>query len=119
VARGKTPRRASLQAEVDITVDSDFLTVVVGIDRGIDPPRQLGRKRGRGTYRDPGVAGHSVITEFGRPGAPAQPFMTPAWDAEAPGLTGRIISALGPAIAAEAERLERRTRKGKKAKWAT
>lgn len=85
--------------------DRDHLRVVVGIDRSVDPPSFKPRIGGKGSYRDPGVAGHSVIIEFGRAGAPAQPYFTPAWEAEKHGAPERIGAALWPAIERAAKRL--------------
>jgi hypothetical protein len=85
--------------------DKDHLNVVVGIDRSVDPPSFKPRLTGKGSYRDPGVAGHSVIIEFGRAGAAAQPFMTPAMDSQLPLAPERIGAALWPAIEKQARRL--------------
>lgn len=90
--------------------DRDHLTVVVGIDQNVDPPTWKPRKSGTGVYRDPGVAGHSVIIEFGRADAPAQPYLTPAWDRHALLTPPRVGQALWPAIARAAARIARRSR---------
>lgn len=81
------------------------IAVVVGIDRSVDPPRMVGRKNGRGAYRDPGVAGHSVIQEFGRENDVARPYMRPAMDSELPEAPEIVAAALWPAIERAARRL--------------
>ncbi len=91
--------------------DRDHLFVVVGIDQNVDPPRYVARANGKGVYRDPGVAGHSVIVEFGRADVPAEPFMTPAWDQHAMLTPDRIGEALWPAIDRAAARIARKAAK--------
>lgn len=102
--------RQSIKVAADKSRERDQLWVKVGIDRSVDPPRQKPQLSGGGSYRDPGVAGHSVIIEFGRAGVPAQPFLTPAMDAELPGAIGRLTTELWPAIERAAARLARRAR---------
>lgn len=89
-------------------------TVDVGIDRNVDPPRIVGRKLGRGTYRDPGIAGVAPIIEFGRDGVPANPVGRRAMDAELPLATERVGRALWPAIERAAARIARKAAKGRK-----
>lgn len=89
----------------------DYIGVMVGIDRSVDPPSMKPRQGG-GTYRDPGVAGHSVMVEFGTGNMAAQPYMTPAMEAEMPNATPRVIKRLGPAIERAAARLAKRRAKG-------
>lgn len=83
-------------------------TVDVGIDKSVDPPKIVGRKTGRGTYRDPGVAGVAPIIEFGRDGVAAVAFMRNAMDAEFPATGQRIGDALWPAIEKAAKRIAKR-----------
>lgn len=62
--------------------DKDQIWQRIGIDASGDPARYINRQDGNGSYRDPGVAGVSVMMEFGvaaRNIAP-HPFMRPAWD---------------------------------------
>lgn len=61
---------------------ADQIWRVIGIDQNVDPPKDVTRKSGGGTYRDPGVAGVAPIQEFGAPAInmPAQPFLRPAWE---------------------------------------
>jgi HK97 gp10 family phage protein len=86
----------------------DAAGVTIGIDRNVDPPVYRGRKRGKGSYRDPGVAGNAVIQEFGSERMAANPFMRPAWDAEKDATPRRIADALGTAIERAARRIARR-----------
>lgn len=88
--------------------DKDVLWVVVGIDQRLDPPTYKGRLTGTGVYRDPGVAGHSVIVEFGRPDVPPEPYMTPAWDQHSSLTPERVGKALWPQIERAAARLAKR-----------
>lgn len=88
--------------------DGDQVWVVIGIDANVDPPVLRRRKDGRGSYRDPGVAGVASIIEFGRAGVPAAPFFRPAWDAHKAGATAIVGRALGPAIETEAAKLAAR-----------
>lgn len=86
----------------------DTVTALIGIDASVDPPETRARKRGKGSYRDPGVAGNAVIQEFGTSKMDANPSARPAWDAHAAATPGRIALALGPAIEREAARLAKR-----------
>ena len=78
---------------------------IIGIDQNEQPPREFPKKDGRGTYRDPGVAGVGPITEFGRPeqGVPAKPFMRPAFDARKGRAAVAIRTELGKAIERQAK----------------
>lgn len=84
--------------------DGDEAKVLIGIDQSVQPPEEVEKADGSGTYRDPGVAGVSVIKEFGREGEPAQPFMRPAFDSEAGATPGRVGEHIGPAIERAAKR---------------
>lgn len=86
----------------------DQLWMAVGIDKSDDPPTQKPRKSGRGSYRDPGVAGVSVIIEFGRAGVAAQPFMRAAWDANKGQAIGRMTAIIGPEVDKAARRAAKR-----------
>lgn len=88
--------------------DKDQVWVKIGIDSGVDPAVVRPRKSGRGSYRDPGVAGNAAIQEFGTAKMPANPSARPAWDAEAPATPGRIGAVLGPEIEAAAARIARK-----------
>jgi HK97 gp10 family phage protein len=85
IAIGKTIHRAKTE---------DQLWGSVGIDKSVDPPRMVARKSGKGSYRDPGVAGNAVMQELGTGKMPANPFMRPAWFAEGPAAPGRIAAQL-------------------------
>lgn len=93
--------------------DQDQFGIVIGIDANEQPAQDVPRKEGSGgTYRDPGVAGVGPITEFGRPGKAAKPFMRPAFDAEGEKTIQRFAKTAGPAIEAEAARLAKKRAKG-------
>lgn len=82
--------------------------VSIGIDRNEQPAEYRNRKRGKGAYRDPGVAGVGPITEFGRPGQGAKPFMRPAFHAEGEKTIHRFSQTAGPAIEQQAARLAKK-----------
>ena len=88
--------------------DADLITYQVGIDQNVDPPRQIVRQDGKGTFRDPGVAGHSVIIEYGRDGVPADPFFRRSFDAEKNATPQRIADELEPAIADQARKMAKK-----------
>lgn len=88
--------------------DGDQVAIVIGIDSSVQPPRYIGRKTGKGAYRDPGVAGVGPIKEFGTEHEPAHPFFRPAWDQHKDATPSRIAEALGPAIEKEAAKLAKR-----------
>lgn len=87
----------------------DTMQVRIGIDASVDPAVEKPRQGG-GTYRDPGVAGVSVIQEFGAPAAnvPAQPFMRPAWEVNKLATPQRMVDALRPEIEKAAQRAARK-----------
>lgn len=87
----------------------DILWFEIGVDPSVQPAVYVGRKSGRGTYRDPGVAGVAPMQEFGTPNMPANPFMLPAWDSEQAATPGRIVTSLGPAIEKQAAKIARKT----------
>lgn len=85
VDKGDLKRSIKMAAAKGEKLDGDSFGIVIGIDSNEQPAKTVVRKTrsGKGaTYRDPGVAGVGPITEFGRPGEAAQPFMRPAYDAE-------------------------------------
>lgn len=84
--------------------DGDEAKILIGIDQSVQPPTEVEKADGSGTYRDPGVAGVSVIKEFGREGEPAQPFMRPAFDSEAGATPARVADHMKPAIERAAKR---------------
>lgn len=95
--------------------DPDTLGVLIGIDANEQPAKEVPRKTRSGrstTYRDPGVAGVGPITEFGRPGEAAKPFMRPAFDAEGEKTIQRFGHTAGPAIEKQAARIARKRAKG-------
>ena len=86
--------------------DGDEAGVIIGIDRSVQPARDVPRADGNGTYRDPGVAGVAPIKEFGAPeiNQPAEPFMRPAFDSEKERTPARVADHLWPAIERAAKR---------------
>lgn len=100
--------------------DVDRFGVVIGIDANEEPALIKARRRRRdggkgGDYRDPGVAGVGPITEFGRPGVAAKPFMRPAFDAEGEKTIQRFGQTAGPAIEKQAAQIARKAaRRAKK-----
>jgi HK97 gp10 family phage protein len=87
----------------------DRTWALVGIDASVDPAQDKPRQGG-GTYRDPGVAGVSVIQEFGAPAAnvPPHPFMRPSWEHHKAATPQRIVDELGPEIEKAAQRIARK-----------
>jgi len=83
---------------------------IIGIDRSVQPPSEVQRADGSGTYRDPGVAGTAPMNEFGTPDMPAQPFMRPAFDSRAGRAIAAIRSSLGPAIERQAQLAAKKTK---------
>lgn len=106
---------ASIKSGPSKSRDKDQVWIRVGIDQSIDPPKQVQRKNGKGSYRDPGVAGVAVIMEFGAPGgniAP-RPFMGPAWESEKEATAQRITDAVLTEATKAAERAARKRAKSK------
>lgn len=84
--------RESIKAAPGRRNRGDRIWALVGIDAEVDPAKSVTRKSGKGTYRDPGVAGVSVMMEFGVPArsiAP-RPYMRPAWEANKAATPQRI-----------------------------
>ncbi len=99
-----------------LTRAREGVAVGIGIDQNEQPATLITRKTksngGKGgIYRDPGVAGVGPITEFGRPGQPARPFMRPAFDAEGEKTINRFADAAGQAIEKHAARLAKKRAK--------
>lgn len=95
-------------AKADKGDAGDQVAVVIGIDANVQPAVYVPRKSGDGYYRDPGVAGVSVIKELGTESEPAEPFMRPAWEEHAGATPARVGAALWPAVVREAKRLARK-----------
>lgn len=91
----------------------DRVWAIVGIDASVDPARNVPRKSGGGSYRDPGVAGVSVIQEFGAPGAhvPPRPFMRPSWEANKAATPQRIADEVKVEVEKAAARAARKRAK--------
>jgi HK97 gp10 family phage protein len=90
---------------------NDTASVVIGIDSEVDPAVWKMRKRGKGGYRDPGVAGEAVVQEFGTEKMQANPFMRPGFDATAAEVIVAVGRTLGPEIEKAAARQARRAAK--------
>lgn len=105
--------RASIAVAPAKSRDKDQVWMNVGIDKSVDPPKDVQRKSGKGTYRDPGVAGVSVIMEFGAPGAniAPRPFFGPAWESEKDATAQRITDAVLTEATKAAERAARKRAK--------
>lgn len=113
VDKGDLKRSVKMGAAKGERLDSPVFGIVIGIDANEQPAKIVTRKTrsngGRGgTYRDPGVAGVAPMTEFGRPGQAATPFMRPGFDAEADGTLRRFGEVAGPEIERVAARLAKR-----------
>lgn len=93
----------------------DQVWMLIGIDQSVDPPKEVRRKNGKGSYRDPGVAGVSVIMEFGAPGGniSPRPFMGPAWESEKEATAQRIVDNVTTEAFKAAERAARKRARGK------
>jgi HK97 gp10 family phage protein len=113
VDKGDLKRSVKIAAAKGERLDSLEFGVVIGIDANEQPARYVVRKTksdgGRGgTYRDPGVAGVAPITEFGRPGQAAEPFMRPAFDTEGEATIRRFGEVAGAEIERVATRLAKK-----------
>lgn len=104
---------ASIKSGPAKSRDKDQVWMRVGIDGDVDPPKQVQRKNGKGSYRDPGVAGVAVIMEFGAPGAniSPRPFMGPAFESEKEAAAQRITDAVFTEATKAAERAARKRAK--------
>lgn len=115
--------QGSLRGEFD---SEDLATVVIGIDGDVRPhewrPRKRGIRQGKNRVRaqrsakkdevlDVGVAGYSVMQEFGTEKMAANPFMRPGFDATAELVIRRVGQTLGPEIEKSAARLAKRQAK--------
>lgn len=108
VDKGDLRRSIKMGAARGERPDSPEFGIVIGIDVNEQPAMILPRKRRAGTYRDPGVAATGPMTEFGRPGQSAEPFMRPGFDAEGEATIRRFGEVAGPEIERVAQRLARR-----------
>ena len=93
--------------------DRDQVWASVGIDASVDPESYKPRQGG-GTYRDPGVAGVSVMMEFGVPARniPPKPYLRPAWDANKVATPQRMADMVWVEIEKAAQRAARKRAKG-------
>lgn len=93
----------------------DTASVVIGIDGSVNPTvtmaRQSNGKR-KGPVIDLGVAGYSVMQEFGTPKMAANPFMRPGFDATAALVITRVGATLGSEIEKSAARLAKKQARG-------
>lgn len=115
VDKGDLKRSIKMAAAKGEKLDGDSFGVVIGIDSNEQPARQVVRKTRSGksaTYRDPGVAGVSVIDEFGRPGQAATPFIRPAFDQEGEATIRRFNDQALATIEKTAARLAKKRGRG-------
>ncbi len=107
--------KAAIKVAPGKSRDKDQLWVRIGIDATEDPAKNVNRKSGKGSYRDPGVAGAAGIMEFGAPAGniPAQPFFRPAWDANKAATPQRIADGVRDEVEKAAQRAARKRAKGK------
>lgn len=89
----------------------DLVKQVVGIDRNEQPPQDVARKEGEGTYRDPGVQGVGPIIEFGKVGEAPRPFFRPAFDNNREKAVTIITDELGKALDRRAKALAKKAAK--------
>lgn len=124
VDQGDLQRSLKMAAAKGEKLDSPQFGIVIGIDANEQPATYLPRKKARKAttrksrsgivpivathYRDPGVAGVGPITEFGRPGEPARPFMRPAFDGEGDATIWRFGKVAGQVIEHAAQRLAKK-----------
>lgn len=103
--------RESIKQKAGKSRREDTVFQIIGIDRNVQPPTEVARADGSGTYRDPGVAGVGPIKEFGDPDRPAQPFMRPAFDSRHGRAAVTIRTELGKTIERRAKAAARKTGK--------
>lgn len=113
VDKGDLKRSIKMAAAKGERLDSPEFGIVIGVDINEQPAQIIIRKTrsngGKGaTYRDPGVAGVAPITEFGRPGQPAEPMFRPAFDTEGENTIRRFGEIAGPEIERVAARLAKK-----------
>ncbi|MGL5447897.1 MAG: HK97 gp10 family phage protein [Rhabdaerophilum sp.] len=111
--KGDYKRAVKMAAAKGERADSPEFGIVIGVDSNEQPAKIVTRKtrsnRGRGgTYRDPGVAGVSVMDEFGTPTQPANPAFRRGFDTEGEATIRRFGEAAMPEIEKVAARLARR-----------
>lgn len=102
--------RESIKAAPGRRNRGDRIWALVGIDADVDPAKNVARKSGGGSYRDPGVAGVSVIQEFGSPAnnVPAHPYLRPAWEANKAAAPQRIADEVKVEVEKAAARAARK-----------
>ena len=113
VDKGDYRRAVKMAAAKGERLDSPEFGIVIGVDANEQPATIVVRKTrsngGRGgTYRDPGVAGVSVIDEFGTPTQPANPAFRRGFDAEGEGTIRRFGDVAGKVIEQAAARLAKK-----------
>lgn len=117
VDQGDLKRSIKMAAAKREKPDAEF-GIVIGIDANEQPAEYIirrtnsgGSRKGAGKggyYRDPNVAGHGPMTEFGTPQKAAQPFMRPGFDAEGEATIRRFAEVAGPEIERVAARLAKK-----------
>lgn len=109
--RGEGALRANLDrdevAGIVIGIDGDLRPhVLKPRKRGVQSKRSRRGKRG-GMVEDLGVAGYSVIQEFGSKKMEANPYMRPAFDAEAAATIVRSVGILREELRKAAARIRK------------
>lgn len=122
IDQGDLRRSLKIAAAKGEKAGGDAFGIVIGIDANEQPAQYIirktnsgGRRKGAGKggyYRDPNVAGHGPMIEFGTPQKAANPFMRPAFDAEGEATIRRFGEEAGPIIEKTAARLAKKRSKG-------
>tara|TARA_B100000678_G_scaffold271391_1_gene260033 strand:+ start:69 stop:590 length:522 start_codon:yes stop_codon:yes gene_type:complete len=107
---GKKTRMNRGQSREGIDDGDNVVFQIIGIDQNVQPPTDVARKDGSGTYRDPGVAGTGPMNEFGTPDMPANPFMRPAFDSRVGRASVIIRTELGKTIERRAKAAARKAK---------
>ena len=110
VPRREGHLRGSIKQKAGKSRDQDTVRQIIGIDRNVQPPEEIARADGSGTYRDPGVAGTGPMNEFGTPDMPANPFMRPAFDSRGGRAAVTIRTELGKTIERRAKAAARKAK---------
>lgn len=115
VDTGNLKRSLKMAAAKGEKPDSPQFGIVIGIDSNEQPAeykvrktKSGGNRKGAGKggyYRDPNVAGHGPMIEFGTPRQAAQPFMRPGFDQEGESTIRRFGEVAGAEIERVAARL--------------
>lgn len=111
IDKGDYRRAVKMAAAKGERPDSPEFGIVIGVDANEQPARQVVRKTRSGrsaTYRDPGVAGVSVIDEFGTPTQRANPAFRNGFDTEGEKTIARFGQLAGAEIEKVAARLARK-----------